>query len=80
VIWTSGGIDKLEIYRQLGVREVWFWEDDAMTIFVLEGERYRPLAGSEVLAGIDLAQLLGFVHVLPMTRAVREYQAALAGD
>jgi hypothetical protein len=25
VIWTSGGIDKLEVHR-LGVREVWFYE------------------------------------------------------
>src|SRR5207247_1067652 len=25
VVQTSGGIDKLEVYRGLGVREVWFW-------------------------------------------------------
>src|SRR5262249_15307349 len=35
VIWTSGGIDKLEIYRRLGVREVWFWEDDELSVYVL---------------------------------------------
>ncbi|HEU4620176.1 MAG TPA: Uma2 family endonuclease [Gammaproteobacteria bacterium] len=23
VVWTSGGIDKLEVYRKLGVRELW---------------------------------------------------------
>jgi hypothetical protein len=26
VIWTSGGIDKLEVYRRLRVREVWIWK------------------------------------------------------
>ncbi len=26
VVWTSGGIDKLEIYKRLGVGEVWFWK------------------------------------------------------
>ena len=26
VVWTSGGINKLEVYRKLGVREVWFYE------------------------------------------------------
>ncbi|MBD2771351.1 Uma2 family endonuclease [Iningainema tapete] len=26
VIVTSGSISKLEVYRRLGVREVWFWE------------------------------------------------------
>ena len=25
VVWTRGGIDKREIYRALGVRELWFW-------------------------------------------------------
>ena len=25
VVWTSGGIEKLEIYARLGLREVWFW-------------------------------------------------------
>jgi hypothetical protein len=25
VVWTSGGIDKLEIYRRLKIGEVWFW-------------------------------------------------------
>jgi Uma2 family endonuclease len=25
VVWTSGGIDKLEVWRKLGAREVWFW-------------------------------------------------------
>jgi Uma2 family endonuclease len=24
---TSGGIDTLEIYRRVGVQEVWFWEE-----------------------------------------------------
>lgn len=25
VIWISGGMNKLEIYRALGVAEVWHW-------------------------------------------------------
>jgi Uma2 family endonuclease len=25
VVWTAGGLDRLEIYRGLGVREVWVW-------------------------------------------------------
>ena len=28
-VWTSGGIDKLEIYRHLQIPEVWFWIDEA---------------------------------------------------
>jgi Uma2 family endonuclease len=35
VIWTRGGIDKLEVYRKLGVREVWFYERGSLRFFAL---------------------------------------------
>ncbi len=78
VIWTSGGIEKLGIYRDLAVREVWFWEDDAIEIFELRDGAYVVIPESGVLAGIDLPQLLQFVHITPMTKAVRAYRAALS--
>ena len=31
VIWTSGSIDKLEIYRKLTVGEVWIWRDGKLS-------------------------------------------------
>lgn len=77
VVVTSGGVDKLEIYRRLGVREVWFWQEGRIGLHCLRGDAYLPVARSELLPGIDLEQLLGFVDVRPMTRAVREYRAAL---
>ncbi|HEU5074116.1 MAG TPA: Uma2 family endonuclease [Polyangiaceae bacterium] len=79
VIWTSGSIDKLDIYRKLQVREVWFWKRGAISVHKLVGEQYQPIAASELLAGIDLVELLEFIDVRPMTRAVREYRARLAG-
>jgi hypothetical protein len=41
VIWTHGGLDKLEIYRGLGVREVWFWPEGRIEVHSLRGGRYR---------------------------------------
>ena len=35
VVWTSGGIDKLEVYRGLGVGEVWFWREGVIEVWVL---------------------------------------------
>ena len=32
VVITSGGVDKLEGYRRMGVSEVWFWEDGLLSI------------------------------------------------
>jgi Uma2 family endonuclease len=77
VIWTSGGIDKLEVYRKLGVREVWIWRRGALEVFSLRGESYVALERSELLRGIDLVELARFVDRQPMTRAVKEYRAAL---
>ena len=79
VIWTSGGIGKLEIYRKLGVREVWIWSKGRIAPHALRGDQYQELGTSEVLAGIDLELLVGFVAVKPMTTAVLQYRAALRG-
>ena len=35
VIITSGGVDKLEGYRRMGVAEVWFWEDGVLNLYGL---------------------------------------------
>jgi Uma2 family endonuclease len=77
VVWTSGGIDKLEVYRKLRVQEVWIHEKGTLRLFALRGERYEPLAASEVLSGIDHEPLCTFVMTRPMTRAVREFREAL---
>jgi Uma2 family endonuclease len=53
VIWTSGGIDKLEVYRKLGVREVWFYERGTLRFFTLREERYAGIERSELLPGAD---------------------------
>lgn len=77
VVWTSVGINKLEIYRLLGVREVWVWRRGRITVHVLRGDRYEEVAASEVLPGIDLDKLLTFLD-RPMTSdAVRDYRSHL---
>jgi Uma2 family endonuclease len=35
VIFTSGGIDKLEKYRRFNISEVWFWQNNSLTIHTL---------------------------------------------
>jgi Uma2 family endonuclease len=78
VNWTSGGIDKLEIYRGLRIREVWMWEDGAIHVHALHGEAYVLAERSELLPELDLALLAR--HVLEhdsQSRAVWAYRAAL---
>jgi Uma2 family endonuclease len=77
VIWTSGGINKLEIYRKLGVAEVWIWRRGDLTPHVLRGESYEAASESEVLKGIDLRELAGFLDRPTTSAAIRAYRDLL---
>lgn len=77
VVWTSGGIDKLEIYRRLQVREVWIWKRGRIRVHGLRGDRYVTLARSEVLPGIDLKQLAAHLAAPTTYDAIVRYRAAL---
>ncbi len=77
VVWTAGGLSKLDIYRALGVREVWFWRKGVITPHVLRGDDYADVDASEVLPGIDLALLASFLDLSPMSAAIRAYRDAL---
>jgi Uma2 family endonuclease len=74
VEWTSGRIDKLEIYRKLGVREILYWRDGSIEVFALHGANYRRAARSKALPGIDLAQIAGLLD-RTTSRAIRAYRA-----
>ena len=76
VVWTSGGINKLEIYRKLKVREVWFWRRNRLTVHLLENESYREVSQSQVLPGIDLDLLVSFLG-MPTYQAIQQYRAKL---
>lgn len=78
VVWTSGGINKLEVYRKLNVREVWYWRRGRLQVYVLRGENYEAVSGSEVLANIDLDHLASFLDQPITSVAIRNYRTALA--
>ena len=80
VVWTSGRIDKLDIYRKLDVREVWYWRKGRIQPYGLRGERYVPLEASEVLPGLDLHLLTGFIDSATTFDAIRGYREALRGS
>ncbi len=77
VIWTSGGIDKLEAYRRLGVSEVWFWKNDAIQVHVLEADAYQTSERSRCLPGLDLALMLSCVREPTVLQAVKALRIAL---
>ena len=80
VVYTSGGVDKLEIYRRFAVGEVWFWIDDRIHVFHLVDGRYEPRTTSVAVPGIDLdelAQIVARSSDYAQTEMVRAYRRSL---
>ncbi len=77
VVWTRGGIAKLEIYRRLRVPEVWFWRRGEIQMFRLGRAGYVRAARSSFTPDIDLALLCQFIDRRSTSVAKAEYRAAL---
>lgn len=77
VIWTSGGLDKLEVYRGLGLREVWLWRDGRIQVYELEGEQYVPRERSLVLPELDLSAIAHLAASEDQHKAMLAFRASL---
>jgi Uma2 family endonuclease len=77
VIWTHGGIDKLDVYRGLGVREVWIWKKEELKAYELRGDGYVEIALSVVIPGLAPSFLRELLDCDTQTEAVRKLRATL---
>ncbi len=77
VSWSTGGVDKLEIYRRLGVREVHLWERGEVSVHVLRRGRYRRVTRSEVWPGLDLGLVARCLKYRTQTAALEALLAEL---
>jgi Uma2 family endonuclease len=74
---TSGGIDKLEIYKGLEVPEVWFWRNHKFSIYRLRGNSYEQCDRSEFLPELDLALMSQYVQPYNQFDAVVAFRQAI---
>ena len=79
VIITSGLLDKLEIYRGLGVGEVWVWQEGQLLIYRLRDDQYEQIPRSEFLPELDLALLIRCAAIPDQHDAVIAFRDALRG-
>jgi Uma2 family endonuclease len=81
VEWSkSTGIAKHEIYRRLGVRELWTLKADGrLVVRTLVRQQWveQPAAKSKVLPKLPLATLLRFLDIEPQSKAVRALRDSL---
>ncbi|MEQ8974853.1 MAG: Uma2 family endonuclease [Coleofasciculus sp. C1-SOL-03] len=83
VILTSGSIDKLDIYRRLGVTEVWLWKTNRLKLYHLREETpsvfedtygYEQTVTSELLPGLDIALLEQCVFISDQIEAIDAFE------
>lgn len=81
VVFSSGGINKLEAYKRLKIGEVWFWEDGVLEIYHLREEnnqlRYEKIVDSEAVPGINLELLLRCVNMVNHVEAIKTFQQGI---
>lgn len=77
VVWTSGGLNKLEVYRRLGVGEVWFWKRDSISVHVLGPSGYEARDRSACLPDIDLSLFCRLARHEIVSDAVDEFREIL---
>ncbi len=77
VEWTRGGINKLEIYRQLGVGEVWYWRKGAIEIYVLMNGAFTRVQRSPLLPDLDVALLASMLDRDTLAQALRDFRRAI---
>ena len=78
IVFSSGGIDKLEAYKRLKIPELWFWEDGLLEVYHLRGEgdglHYEKISSSEEVQGIDLDLLLRCMNMVNYVDAIKTFQ------
>jgi Uma2 family endonuclease len=84
---TSGSIDKLEIYRRLGVTEVWFWESSKLKLYqkreeeplkFLETNGYEQIDTSELLPELNIYLLEKCTLISDDIQAIDEFEQGIA--
>jgi Uma2 family endonuclease len=77
VAWTAGGLDKLEIYRRLGIGEVWLWKEGGIEVHVLRRGRYERARRSVALPDLEASLLGSFLDRPTALQAVRAFRETL---
>ncbi|NHC35042.1 Uma2 family endonuclease [Scytonema millei] len=86
VVVTRGGINRLELYQRLGVREVWFWENESFSPYYLWEETpsqsmqtfgYGKIERSEILPNLDINLLAECLSNSNPLAAAKEFRQRL---
>lgn len=86
VVYTSGGVNTLEIYQRLGVLkdtashigEVWIWQNNRLQVYCLNGDSYQQQSASKLLPDLDLTLLAQHIVIKDPLEAIVQWRKAIA--
>ncbi|NDJ21920.1 Uma2 family endonuclease [Nostoc sp. B(2019)] len=70
---TSGSIDKLEKYKRFKIPEVWFWENNQLSVYHLSNDNYEQITQSKLLPKLDINLLVRCVLMPSIIEARTEF-------
>ncbi|MFN6474080.1 MAG: Uma2 family endonuclease [Nostoc sp. SerVER01] len=70
---TSGSIDKLEKYKRFKITEVWFWENNQLSLYNLSNDNYEQITQSKLLPELDINLLVRCVVMPSIIEARKEF-------
>ena len=73
VTMTSGSTNKLAKYLRLRIPEVWFWENNLLSVYRLRENNYEQVSRSELLPELDLELLVRCVLMPSRIEARQEF-------
>ncbi len=79
IVITTRLLDRLEIYRGLGVPEIWIWQKDQLTIQTLkaDGTEHYLSDRSQFFPTLDLALLTRFINPQLEPQMIKAFREAL---
>ncbi|NEO97865.1 MAG: Uma2 family endonuclease [Symploca sp. SIO2E9] len=86
VVVTSGSINKLEVYRRLGVVEVWFWKNNRLELYHLREDTpgefketcgYEQITVSELLPELNISLLEECVLIPDQIKALDTFEKGI---
>ena len=78
VVYTSGGVDTLEIYQRLGVGEVWIWQNNQLQVYCLQDDSYQQQSASKLLPDLDLTLIAQYIVIKDPLDAIVQWRKAIA--
>lgn len=70
---SSGDSKKLEKYKRFRIPEVWFWENNQLSLYRFREEDYQPISQSEFLPQLDITLLVRCVLMPSRLNARTEF-------